>query len=184
MAHAKRQHYRQSRPAGPAERKGRNAAAMPLGLMAAGGQIQMAVHTRPGAKLSGRRTAGCAQSLAEASSQNPAAGSPNSEVANTRQRRRCGTCAAASCGAGVRFLRLRQQDGPRCRRWCIRSRRSRRRSAPEPRWPSECLTPRPRPSSTRLRWPKSGSCLGGASRWRGRVGEHVHQATDDRPANI
>jgi hypothetical protein len=35
-----------------------------------------------GARLSSRRRAGCSRSLAEASSQSPAAGSPNNEVAN------------------------------------------------------------------------------------------------------
>ena len=43
----------------------------------------MAANTRPGARLSCRRSAGCSRSLAEASPQNAAAGSANNEVANT-----------------------------------------------------------------------------------------------------
>ena len=51
-------------------------------------QVQMAVNTRPGTRLSCWRSAGCSRSLAEASPQNATAGSANSEVAKSWPRRR------------------------------------------------------------------------------------------------
>jgi hypothetical protein len=58
--------------------------------------VGTAANTRPGARLSCRRGAGCSRSLAEASPQNAAAGSANSEVANSGLKR-----SVASDGYGI-----------------------------------------------------------------------------------